>query len=588
MRERKCQMKKRRGFPTFKGMNLFKNIRISFKLLILVATSLIMLIGLGSTVYITMKDMKEDISRSYSEMLATLEELDHLQNNNTMIDVNILGLFLSTKSSDDESFKNKINVKVKENEKVYSNLVAMNLQPEEKKILDKYKELNDLYLQKSQKVIDLANSDKIKAHREFNAFSQTIGGQMKYELEIFRDYINKNNAATKIELEEKFKASEIFIFSTIAAAIIICSILGFMVTRGITLPLKEVTNLMAEARKGNLTVTGSYSSKDELGKLTTDFNDMISGIRENLLLVSSHAIDLSASSDQIAASSEQMTLATNQIALEIQEVAAGAEAQLNTTEESARAIAEASTGMQRIAENSAYVSDLSGKVASSAQEGNEIIQSIVTQMKQIMKEVARSTEVAGKLTARSDEISQILVMITTIAEQTNLLALNAAIESARAGEHGKGFAVVANEVRKLAEQSKGSAEKISQLIHHIQDDTKIVVDSLESGKKEVISGSELSNQASHTFQTIFEMIDKVNEQIQDVTASVQQISAGSQQLAASIQEVSSISEKTSLNSQGVVASSEEQLASMEEISSSAQMLSKMAHELSEITSRFKL
>src|SRR5215475_6788611 len=89
-------------------------------------------------------------------------------------------------------------------------------------------------------------------------------------------------------------------------------------------------------------------------------------------------------------------------------------------------------------------------------------------------------------------------IIDEIAYQTNLLALNAAVEAACAGEHGKGFAVVGAEIRKLADQSKKSAERIATLVSDIHNATNASVMATEEGTKTV---SELAGSISEVFES---------------------------------------------------------------------------------------
>ncbi|MGE5484124.1 MAG: sugar diacid recognition domain-containing protein [Ignavibacteriales bacterium] len=97
----------------------------------------------------------------------------------------------------------------------------------------------------------------------------------------------------------------------------------------------------------------------------------------------------------------------------------------------------------------------------------------------------------ASLVRRSESIADdvkntagILEFIAQITARINLLGLNASIEAAHAGAAGAGFAVVASEIRKLAENSKSSVDRIDSMLQQFQ-----------QGIKEIVSGV---NQTSTT------------------------------------------------------------------------------------------
>ncbi len=74
-------------------------------------------------------------------------------------------------------------------------------------------------------------------------------------------------------------------------------------------------------------------------------------------------------------------------------------------------------------------------------------------------------ETAKEVAATAETVK----VIQNIALNTKILGFNASIEASRAKESGKGFGVIAQEVRTLAETSKGAADKIESAVKRIDE-----------------------------------------------------------------------------------------------------------------------
>ncbi|WP_160500967.1 methyl-accepting chemotaxis protein [Paenibacillus dendrobii] len=353
-------------------------------------------------------------------------------------------------------------------------------------------------------------------------------------------------------------------------------------------PISELSKLSIRVADGDLSVQAPVKNKDEVGVLSANFNTMIGNIRHLIENVQQTSEKVTQSSKALAASADQTSRATEEITRSIQEVAGGSETQMQSAIESQVAMEEMAVGIQRIAEYSSLLSEHAQEVARKAETGNQVVQHSVDEMKGIHATVSETVDILKELEMRSHEIEKIVAIISNIAGQTNLLALNASIEAARVGEHGKGFAVVAQEVRKLAELSGDSSERISSMLNEIASYVSRASTAMNASMNQVVNGSESVQKAGEAFDEIVTSLQSVNEQVHEVSASAEQMSAGSEQVAASLDELARIGRSASGHSQSVAASSEEQMASMQEIASSATMLQGMADDLEKEVRVFKL
>jgi Methyl-accepting chemotaxis protein (MCP) signalling domain/Cache domain len=205
-----------------------------------------------------------------------------------------------------------------------------------------------------------------------------------------------------------------------------------------------------------------------------------------------------------------------------------------------------------------------------SEEGTQSVQQTLRGMSDLRDNVDEIAAQVVNLGEQTGQITDISDLVSDLAKQTNMLALKAAVEAARVGEQGKGFGVVAGEIRKLAEESKKSAEKINNLATAIQVSINRTVMVTDRGTKTVTEGIELAQNTALTFMGV---TDAVN----NVFLNSQQISSSAKQQATAIQQVLGA---MTIVSQG----SQESAIGMHKMKTSTRELNQIADELQAVVS----
>jgi methyl-accepting chemotaxis protein len=230
-------------------------------------------------------------------------------------------------------------------------------------------------------------------------------------------------------------------------------------------------------------------------------------------------------------SGSTMTLASTST-----QIASAVEQQERYLSEQAASVNETTTTIEELGASSRQAAEQADASAAGAQQaiaisgdGSRIVSRTMSGIGELRTKVEAIADKIMQLSEQTAQISSISDMVSDIASQTNMLSLNAAVEAARAGEQGKGFAVVAGEVRKLAEQSKKSADKIKVLVAEVQTSINSTVMVTDEGTKTAAESIRLAEDTATAFNGIASSIN-------DVFLNSQQIALSAKQQAVAVQQ----------------------------------------------------
>lgn len=270
-----------------------------------------------------------------------------------------------------------------------------------------------------------------------------------------------------------------------------------------------------------------------------DQADAIANLRLAIIIATAISLILSAVIGLwvIQRITRQMNQMATAIASSTSEIAASIEQQDRITAQQAASISETTTTMDELgassrqsAEQAEAAATGAKQVLSLAEGGTHTVSQSLAGMNDLRQKVDAIADQILRLSEQTSQIGNISGLVSNLANQTNMLALNAAVEAVRAGEHGKGFAVVSSEIRKLADQSKKSAEKINGLVNDIQTAINSTVMVTDEGTKTVEAGVQ-------TAQATAEVFNQVTDAVNNVVLNSQQISLNIQQQAVAVQQV---------------------------------------------------
>lgn len=259
--------------------------------------------------------------------------------------------------------------------------------------------------------------------------------------------------------------------------------------------LTEQSSLAVENVRGG--VRGVLQAADTVSELTHD--------------ASARALEMQASAEEVARSMdylfqsvEKTSSSATEMNATMSETSKRTEVLMRIGEEVLSFVSEMDATVAELLTSSESTAELAEQVREDAVGGGGAVQRTVEGINATHELTVSTARTMDELQRSVGEISRILSVIEEVANQTNLLSLNAAIIAAQAGEQGAGFTVVADEIRQLAERTRGSTKEIAAIIKAVQSGSRAAVAKMHEGVSRVAGNVKLAEEAASSLTKIVE------------------------------------------------------------------------------------
>ncbi len=391
---------------------------------------------------------------------------------------------------------------------------------------------------------------------------------------------------------EKSKRLKNTLLLTLAGIALLSLLIGMfaalLLSRNILNPIRNMTDLLEKAGKGDLTERVKNERKDEIGTLGARVNDVLDGQQKMLEQVKTTTGEIGALRKGLADLFAHSRESAGKVSSGLRNIMEGLFTGVKHPAESLNKSGTIRSDDDRLALSTGKAVEDGMKaieIAASGEKSVEEAEAVIRNVTETVRQIANSI---SDLEDSSSKIGAITNTITEIASRTNLLALNAAIEAARAGQQGKGFTVLADEIRKLSEGSNKAAGEIKHLISEIQGRIQYAVDRIGDGVRNVDEGVGRIDSARNSILEITGTVQQIVETLREASNAVKARQDNTMELIGTIDTLTQAASRTAASGEAIDAGLELQKKTMEQMEEMTLKLDAVTGTLESLLERFKV
>ena len=564
-----------------------RGVGIGIKIMVLLLLLAITAISCVGVLVWTLQSVIGMSDQIVSEQVAEQEKISGLSRQFTYINSQVLTHVMTTNSVTMDTLSEKILQDIADMEQQIEEFGALLSEGDERKeALDSA----SAELAKYRKTVEslLVTSAENKTQAYVSATSN-----LPMFNEHIENYMNRMLEITAQEMEQaqgQMEQSAARVPGIISVASIALLVVVIVIMLGLRLwvigPVKKATKQVDElvegirCNKGDITKRIHVGSRDEVGRLAIAINDLVAqmqiiirAITEGCGQMEEKQADIISNVEKVNATADH-TMQNLGIMSEGMQLVTGA---IDGVQQDTGVLDHTVENMLEVAQNgrdyAADIKEKAGKMKATAVESKQEATLVMKEIDTAMTESIANSRQIHKITELTEEI-------LGIAGTTNLLALNASIEAARAGEAGRGFAVVAEEIRKLADSSRESANNIQKISNRVVESVEELSENatrlLEFMNTRVMkdydaledTGSNYHEAADH----VDEMMNEFGQKIDELLSVLQNVNTANTQMEATVGDSTEKLSAVEKNNQGLQQEMEDISYAVEELAASVGQL----------------